>query len=247
MPPRHAFPLLLALLVTPALAQQSPKPVAADPLTDDVLIAGGFLNGHPDLRFRNSGLLAYGSKDYPAAFEQFKQAAYYSDKPSQAVIGEMYWDGIGVPQDRVLGMIWMDLAAERSYSFFSRKRDYYWNLLSEAERAKAIAMAPSIHREYADDVAWKRLERELRRARGKMTGSRGGSTANPVQIIVPGYGSIDSSRFYDPQFWDPKQYREWQDTYWVDLKVGHVTVGDVERVEPEAKPGAAEPTPQHKP
>ena len=242
-----ALPLILLVLLFPTIAasaqQPSGKPVAtADPTTDDVLVAGGFLEGHPDLRFRNDGLNSYANKEFTKAFEQFKRAAYYADKPSQAVVGEMYWDGIGVAQDRVLGLIWMDLAAERGYDFFSKKRDYYWNSLSEQDRTRALAQARSVHREYADEAAEPRLAAALRRERSKMTGSRVGSLATSVQIIVPGYGSIDSTRFYDPQFWDPKQYRAWQDTYWTDLKVGRVTVGDAEKVQDGGK--SSEPKPQ---
>ena len=245
---RLALFLALALLAPAhAIAQQPTRPDSPDPITDDVLVAGGFLEGHPDLRYRNSGLEAYSRKAFTEAIEQFKRAAWYADKPSQAVVGEMYWDGMGVAQDRALGLVWMDLAAERGYDFFSRKRDYYWNTLSAAERKRALAAAREIHREYADEAAEPRLAAALRRERAKMTGSRVGSMSSSVQIIVPGYGSIDATRFYDPQFWDPKQYREWQDTYWVDLKVGQVTVGDVERVEPQAKPEAGKPATQDKP
>lgn len=245
MQTRHAFLLSLVMLASePAIAQQPAKPAAADPVADDVLVAGGFLEGHPDLRHRNNGLEAYSKKAFNEAIEEFKRAAYYADKPSQAVVGEMYWDGMGVAQDRALGLVWMDLAAERGYDFFSRKRDYYWNTLSEAERKRALAAAREIHREYADEAAEPRLAAALRRARSKMTGSRVGSMSSAVQIIVPGYGSIDATRFYDPQFWDPKQYREWQDTYWVDLKVGQVTVGEIEQVEAGVKPEAAKPAPR---
>lgn len=242
MQTRHAVLLSLALLAAePAMAQQPSQPAAADPIADDVLMAAGFLDGHPDLRHRNNGLEAYSRRAFTEAIEEFKRAAWYADKPSQAVVGEMYWDGMGVAQDRALGLVWMDLAAERGYDFFSRKRDYYWNTLSEAERKRALAAAREIHREYADEAAEPRLTAALRRARSKMTGSRVGSMSSAVQIIVPGYGSIDATRFYDPQFWDPKQYREWQDTYWVDLKVGQVTVGDLEQVDTGTRPEAAKP------
>lgn len=246
MQTRLAFFLAFALLAPAhAIAQQLARPAASDPVADDTLVAGGFLEGHPDLRYRNTGLEAYSRKAFSEAIEQFKRAAWYADKPSQAVVGEMYWDGMGVAQDRALGLVWMDLAAERGYDFFSRKRDYYWNTLSEAERKRALAAAREIHREYADEAAEPRLAAALRRERSKMTGSRVGSMSSSVQIIVPGYGSIDGSRFYDPQFWDPKQYRQWQDTYWVNLKVGQVTVGEVEQVETGAKPEAAKPAPRN--
>ena len=247
---RPALPLVLLALLLPlptARAQQASgnRAVVADPTTQDVMVAGGVLDGHPDLRFRNDGLNAYGNKEYAKAFEQFKRAAWYGDKPSQAVVGEMYWDGVGVPQDRILGLIWMDLAAERGYDYFSKKRDYYWNALSEQDRTLALGMARSVHREYADEAAEPRLAAALRRERSKMTGSRVGSLTSSVQIIVPGYGSIDATRFYDPQFWDPKQYRAWQDTYWTDLKVGQVMVGAPEKA--DSAPPADQPEATDKP
>ena len=246
---RPALPLILFALLSQSVTAHAQQPTgnpvaAANPTTDDVLVAGGFLDGHPDLRYRNDGLNSYANKEFAKAFEQFKRAAYYADKPSQAVVGEMYWDGVGVPQDRVLGLIWMDLAAERGYDYFSKKRDYFWNSLSEQDRTRALALARAVHGEYADEAAEPRLAAALRRERSKMTGSRVGSLASPVQIIVPGYGSIDSTRFYDPQFWDPKQYRAWQDTYWTDLKVGQVTVGDIEKVPAVENTRDAKPEPR---
>lgn len=248
---RHLLPLMfLALLVqaAPAEAQQANgKLAAADPTSDDVVMAGGFLNGHPDLRFRNDGLQSYGREEYAKAFEQFKRAAFYADKPSQAVIAEMYWDGIGVAQDRVLALVWMDLAAERGYDFFSKKRDYYWNSVSEQQRTQALSVARAVHSEFADEAAEPRLAAALRRERGKMTGSRVGSLTSSLQIIVPGHGSIDATRFYDPQFWDPKQYRKWQDNYWTDLKVGTVVVGDPEKLDGVKVEAPASSTPSSKP
>lgn len=135
LPRALLLPLVLALAL-PSIAQQRAAP---DPIGQEALVAAGFLDGHPDLRHRNEGLQAWEAQDYPRALERFRRAAWYGDKPSQAVVGEMYWDGTGVPQDRVLGLIWMDLAAERGYRFFSQKRDYYWSQLSEDERRQALA------------------------------------------------------------------------------------------------------------
>ena len=224
--------MVAAALTFPAQAQSNRS--AADPTLDDTMVAGGFLDGHPDLKFRNMGLDAYGRKDFVEAINRFKQAASYGDKPSQAVVAEMYWDGIAGDQDRVLGLIWMDMAAERGYAFFSKKRDYYWNALTSEERKQALARARNVFAEYGDAVAEPRLAAALRRERGRMTGSRVGSMTSSVQVIVPGYGSIDASKFYDPQFWDPKQYRAWQDAYWTDLKPGRVEVGEPVNVDTPA-------------
>ena len=57
--------------------------------------------------------------------------------------GEMLWAGSGAARDRVMAMAWMDLAAERGYDSFTKKRDWYWQQLSEAER---FAFADTIKR-----------------------------------------------------------------------------------------------------
>ena len=222
----------LALLVAPALVDaQSSKPVPADPTSDSMMMAAGFLDGHPDLRFRTQGLDAYAEGDYAKAFERFRQAAYYGDKASQAILGEMLWNGRGTGQDRVMALVWMDLAAERGYPRFVNTRNGYWNALSPVERQRARDRSGAIHDEYGDAVADPRLAKALRRERAKMSGSRVGSLSSNVQIVVPGQGSIDGSKFYDPQYWDPKQYRAWHDNFWETIPDGTVTVGEPEKLD----------------
>ena len=239
---------LLACAPVMAQSQARAKPLPKDPTADPVLIAAGFLNGHPDLRFRLAGLEQYGRKNHARAFPLFQRAGWYSDKPSQAIVGEMLWIGLGVPKDRALGAIWMELAAERGYVSFVDKRDQYLAALTPAEQARVRQQRNAIRAEYADAVAERRLERVLRRERAKMTGSRVGSLASPVQILVPGHGSIDATRFYDPQFWEPAQYRQWHDAYWQELKIGQVSVGDVQTVrEGELTPPQPEPATEPEP
>lgn len=244
--PSLAFLLSILLAHATAAAQSAPaKVVPPDPENDPVLIAGGFLEGHPDLKFRRMGLEEFNRGKADKAFKLFQRAALYADKPSQALVAEMLWGGIGVEQDRGLAMVWMDLAAERGYEAFVGKRDAYWRKLDDAERKRALAEGAAIRAEYEDKVAELRLARVLRRERGRMTGSRLGSSTSPLQIIVPGYGSIDGTRFYDPQFWDPKLYRAWHDAYWSDLKIGTVRVG--EPVKADEPPTSPAPLPEPRP
>ena len=77
-----------------------------------------FMNGHPDLFWRLRGRKYYEAGHYEHARECFELAARYADKPSQAMLGEMHWQGEGGPRDRALGYAWMDLAAERLYEVF---------------------------------------------------------------------------------------------------------------------------------
>jgi len=207
------------------------------------MLASGFLDGHPDLLFRSQGLSAYGEREFGKATERFRKAAYYGDKASQAIIGEMLWSGVGVEQDRVMALVWMDLAAERGYPRFVNTRNGYWNALSPAERQRARDSADNLYAEFGDDATEPRLAKELRRGRSKMTGSRVGSLSSNMQIVVPGHGTIDGTKFYDPKYWDPKQYRAWHDDFWVNLREGRVIVGDAEKLDAEATP---EPTPKKK-
>src|SRR5690606_17879150 len=229
---------MLVLLLMPS-ASGSDVP---DPATDRLLLASGFLDHHPDLRYRTLALEEYGKKNNAEAYRLFQRAAYYADKPSQAIVGEMLWAGVGVTQDRPRAYAWMDVAAERDYITFRTKRDAYWTALDEAERAAALTALEEIRMEYGDAVAEKRLASALRRGRAQMSGSRVGSQANPVQIVVPGYGSIDGSKFYDSRYWDPAEYRGWHDAYWKDLRFGRVDVGDVQTIEAGQGPDEDKPT-----
>lgn len=238
------LPLLLLLSASCIDAAAAKRPSRQpDPTEDSLMIAAGFLEGHPDLRLRQRGLDEYGDRNHPEAFRLFRKAGWYSDKPSQAIVGEMLWIGLGVPRDRALAYVWMALAAERGYRSFVEKRDLYWSALTEMERVRARAEAPGIRAEYADAAAEPRLAQALRLERSRMTGSRLGSLSAPLQIYVPGVGTLDGTKFYNPKYWDPQQYRAWNDAIWKDLRIGQVNVGDAEQVAPSAPAQPVPPQP----
>ena len=226
----------LALAITAASAAgMAHAEVRKDPESDPLVMRAGFLAGHPDLRFRMLGLEELDEGRPDAAFRYFKRASLYGDKPSQAMVAEMLWKGQGTPQDRSEAYVWIDLAAERGYVTFLTIRERYWAALDESERAHALDMGQSIYARYGDTAAQPRLDAVLRRESRKTTGSRLGFVGN-LKILVPGpmgFEQIDGSKYYDPQYWDPKRYREWQDTIWKQPRTGQVNVGDVEKVEPQ--------------
>src|SRR3546814_15789663 len=96
--------------------------------------------------------------------DQFLRAARYADKPSQAMIAEMHWRGLGVPQDRELGYAWMDLAAERMYPNFVIKRERYLQLLDADQRRNAIERGHPLLAEYGAQAAHPPPAQGLRRA-----------------------------------------------------------------------------------
>ena len=219
-----ALGLVLAAAASAALGQSGER--ANDGL---VLTSEGFLNAHPDMKYRLAGLDAQDAGNSRDAFKAFKRAARYADKPSQAMIGEMLWTGEGVEQDRALAYAWMDLAAERGFAVMIAKRERYWSELSEAERERAIEVGQAIYAEYGDDVAKRRLETVLKRARYQTTGSRTGAVgALKIELATPaGFISIDGATFYHPDYWQPERYWAWQEKQWKDPPKGVVDIGEI--------------------
>lgn len=232
--------MMLGFFLVVGAAHATPAAVrAGDP---DIVNSEDFIRAHPDLRFRRSGMDAYGRERFKEAFEHFKDAARYADKTSQAMIAEMLWKGEGVTQDRPLAYAWMDLAAERNYPPLIVLRERYWSALNASERARAVDVGQAIYDEFGDKVAKPRTEKELARARINVTGSRVGRVGTlaipgsmdvprerPGQPTVVTEGSlgnvVDGTRYYAAEYWDPKQYWKWQDAQWQRLGEGSVIVG----------------------
>ena len=216
--------LALAFVVSPPLLRAEAPPR----ITDD-MVAAGFLEGHPDLRWRREAIIQQDAGRPEIAFEQFKRAARHADKPSAAMVAEMYWEGIGVAQDRALAYVWMDLAAERMWRPFLAKREAYWAALDPAEQARALEEGKAVYAEYGDDVAKPRKEAALERARKRITGSRVGFVGS-LTIEIPGPAGnirIRGDEFYNPTYWRSDRYWAWQDELWRDARPGIVDVGPV--------------------
>ena len=248
---RHCFLLACVFAASPAMAQGDAYGGAAT--MDEELLAGqnfaGFVNSHPDLSNYRQGLDAYRGGDMVKAYRYFRAAAGYSDKPSQAIIAEMYWQGHGVERNRPLAYAWSDLAAERGNHRLLAQREQYWSALDEAERKQAIELGELIYAEFGDEVTQPRLEKALRWSKRRSMGGKTGFVGN-TQIIAPIPGLIDvsdggtgsmvatitvpASAFYDPKYWDPKKYYAWRERLWEleirELQSGQVEVGEVEKV-----------------
>ena len=133
---------------------------------------------------------AYARGDYERARECFERAARFADKPSQAMLGEMHWEGLGGQRDRALGYAWMDLAAERYYEDFYLLRERYWSQLGAQEREQALRRGQPLLRKYGDDKAKRRLARILVRQRPDQL-AIGGFFGN-LPIIPPSGAGRDS-------------------------------------------------------
>lgn len=222
--------LLAGLMVSGSAMSASPAP--PDPTGDRLMMSAGFLSAHPDLRFRLLGLEKHKAGKREDAFRFFQYASQYADKPSQAMVAEMLWNGNGTPQDRALAYAWMDLAAERGYEGFIGLRERYWSQLDQAERARALAEGEAIYARYGDAAAKPRIAAVLRRERKATTGSRTGAVGN-LRIVVMGPAGpeeIDGSKFYDERYWDPTKYQAWHDAVWMKPRIATVNVGGVQQI-----------------
>lgn len=229
---RYRWPALalVAGLVTIPLPALAASPEAPDPPREDneaIVHSQAFLSGHPDLRWRLYALREQDNGNHERAFRYFQRAARYADKPSQAAVAEMLWEGTGVARDRPLAYAWMDLAAERGQRKFIGWRELYWQQLDEAGRARALDVGQAVYAEYGDDVAKPRQERVMRRMRRQVTGSRTGLAGSMLVVPVEdGHAQtpVDGSRFHNPKYWEPELYWHWQDEIWEQLPQGIIEV-----------------------
>ncbi len=220
------------LIAAPLPLQAQRKATGLETLVTDTQ---AFLNAHPDLLFRVRGMELIKTEQPSKALIAFQRAAVYADKPSQAYVAGMFWEGIGTARDRSLAYAWMDLAAERGYPDFVAMREKMWGELSAPEQVRAIREGEAIYARYGDDAAIPRLDREMRRQRAQVVGSRTGFTGNAkILVPVPGMSgdpattpaiTIDGSQFYADKFWEPKQYQAWLDAQWKEPRGGRVEVG----------------------
>lgn len=236
--------LIRSSLLALAIACAVPLAAQAERVPDALMLASeGFLDAHPDLKYRQLGLKAWESGDYETAIKHFKRGARFADKPSQGMMAEMLWRGEGVAQNRAEAYAWMDLAAERHFRPMLIQRELYWEALSAQEREQALELGKALYEEYGDAHAKKRLETRMRVAKKKTAGSRTGFVGN-VMINIPTPGgnfTIDGSSYYHPDFWEPARYWAWQEKGWKDPPRGMVDVGPLTSAEPAApKPDETE-------
>jgi hypothetical protein len=237
---RLLTPALLALALAASLPSLAKEP--RRPHDGNIVSSQSFLSAHPDLQWRLRGLEAYREADFRKALTYFRRAARFADKPAQGMVAEMLWQGQGTAQDRPLAYAWMDLAAERRYPTMLINRERYWNALSEAERAQALAQGEAVYAQYGDAVAKPRMEQALRRARMATTGSRTGFAGNlKITLMTPGgETTIDGTHYYAPKYWEPAEYWTWQDSDWRELPRGRVDIGPLQAAPPVGEPGDAD-------
>lgn len=220
---------ILSVLVGMALAGSA---VASDGLSlgeipPELLKNEAFLHGHPDVRWRVEGSRQLHRGDTAAAMESFTRAARFADKPSQAAIAELLWEGTGTARNRPLAYAWMDLAAERGYPPLLAEREAMWAALDAGQQDRAIEVGRGLYAEYGDEVARPRMAEALRIGlRRSLAGSRTGWSSGVRQLEPNMDGFFDLRRgataridTLDPRWWDPERYWQLQDERWAGASV----------------------------
>ena len=233
-----------------AMAQTQPTPSTAAiqsrlDVMHDVLNEPDVMWKHPDLRYRELGAEAYKEGDKSRALNLLLEASRYGDKPSEAMVAAMYWNGDGVAADHPRAYAWMDLAADRGYRDLAIQRELYWDRLSQAERDQALKIGRDVYDEYSDEQGNHRLALKLSRAALDVTGSHAGyvgnglvahsfSTLVTVDTRAGMYRDIDVDvyqfgDYYSSLVWKPDDYLRLKDLQWrvQEPLQGHVDVGEL--------------------
>ena len=241
---RRLAVVVFLLFSNAAFALEQPKAPVQPPMGT----SSDFLLYHPDQSFRLDGLRAYQDGSYDYALRYFRVAARFADKPAQAMLASMYWEGRGVQQDKALAYAWMDLAAERGYPWLLADRERYWQGMSDDERKRAIEVGQAIYDEYGDNVAMPRLSLLLYRGRLHTSGSHTGFVGN-LEEEKPGVMGMlagqtwDGNEYHAAQYWNPKEYLDWQNKTWHPGSTGKVDVGVLEPVRDQDRHDSGNTTP----
>lgn len=89
----------------------------------------------------DAGMTAYNRADYPTAVREFRAAADKGDARSQLMLGRLYAQGNGVPQDFVQAHMWYNLAAAKGNAEAATARDDLAQRMTPAQLAQAQDMA----------------------------------------------------------------------------------------------------------
>lgn len=203
---------------------------------------------HPNERYRLYGQKAAATGNWRDAAKAFRMAARYADKYSQHRLSLLYWHGVGVRADRVLGYLWADIAAERGYPQFLAIRERMWRELAPAQQADVIRRGPALYAEYGDPASKRRFELALTQSRLNVTGSRTGfdggvgiTSGDKLRGTMANVNdALILATVHAPSRTDPQRYWEAEDRAW---KNGIVRVGEIG----DAEAGAAQPAPADAP
>jgi uncharacterized protein len=206
---------------------------------------------HPNERHRLYGQKAAATGNWRDAAKAFRLAARYADKYSQHRLSLLHWHGVGVREDRVLGYLWADIAAERGYPQFLAIRERMWRELTPAQQADVTRRGPALYAEYGDPAAKRRFELALTQSRLNVTGSRTGfdggvgiTSGDKLRGTMANVNdALILATVHAPSRTDPQRYWAAEDRAWKNGIVRVGEIGDAEAGTPPPEDASATPTP----
>lgn len=212
---------VLTLRVAAVIAALALCPVQAEepaPLLEHV---PGFQSYQQGIRDYNEGRL-FSARHY------FLVAARYGDKVAQYNLGVMYFNGEGIPADRIRGWAWFDLAAERGYPQMVETALDAWDLLDDAQRTQATALRDELEARFGDAVVVPRVAAMMERIRRNPTGSRTGHVSGTLQIYDRSGMQRSGDEFYAEERWDYREIVRIETQLFEQLARGRVEIGEIE-------------------
>ena len=88
-----------------------------------------------------AGVEAFNRGDYATALKELRPLAAQGNAAAQALLGMMYEEGQGVPQDDVQAYVWLSLAAAQGNERAGKFRDLLDEMLTPAQLADAQRLA----------------------------------------------------------------------------------------------------------
>jgi TPR repeat protein len=177
-------------------------------------------------------------KDYRDALRLYELAGYWANKIAQYNVGIMYYNGIGISQDKVRGVAWLGIAAENHDDLADRALQAAYASLTPGERADADAVWRQLNEDYGDAVT---IPRALKKFGLEMaqtaTGSHVGFLGADVTVYETGPNGgtpVAGSDYYRQQQGEAEKL--------ISKITGHVSVGQVQpiAVSSEAKKNASQ-------
>lgn len=161
-------------------------------------------------------------RDYAEALRLFELAGFWANKRAQYNAAMMYYEGIGVPTDRLRGVAWMGIAAENRDELSQSALQTAYATLSTEEKAEADKIFRQLDEKYGDAVtiprALKQFNVEMRNVVGTHTGFTG------LNAMIAENGAADPG--YRPVAYFYREQSKQLDAL-VSTVTGHVIVGNV--------------------
>ena len=161
-------------------------------------------------------------RDYAEALRLFELAGFWANKRAQYNTALMYYEGIGVPADRLRGVAWLGIAAENHDDLSQSALEKAYAVLSAAEKTEADNIFRSLDEKYGDTVAVPRALKQFNVETRNIVGSHTGFTG--LNAVIAENGSDDPS--YRPVAYFNREQDKKLDAL-ISTVTGHVIVGAV--------------------